>query len=562
MPESPSDESTAPLTAGREAVVAVFVTLRSKLRLVFISFLFGFLASFGLLRGLVWPQLKENLIIEGAKVVAVTPFDVILLQTKMSLFFGVLIGLIHLFYLSRGAVGNLEWVQTSSISRGMQAGVALGAMVLFAGGIAYAYYIIFPLLFRFLQMNAIGAGFQPTYSIVDWTEFILILSVVMGFAAELPLLMSLLTYLRTVQYETFRDYWRHAVLAIVIVAAMVNGSPEPFSMMLIAVPLIVLYGIGLACSRGVSGMQNTTANQSDPQTPPQTDESRGDTTEGDGEGMEKIVQRRTAGAVNAFADDEVQTEQIGGYIYDIKYILASLKGHLIYLFAFFMLVAGIAFTALYNGGIELLKEDFLAKLPASVPEEQLDIVLLHPIEVLVVEMKVGAIVAVILCLPYLLYAIAPALQERGITTGERPKLLKWLLGTLIALAVGSATGYAFIAPTIVSYLVTDTVTAGVDIAYRVSDFFWLVFFTTVGIGLLAIVPSIMMLAHIDDVVSYETMRERWRVPVFISFAAPVFLPQGVIMMLIVGFPLAISYAVGLACTRAIKAFDSLARWND
>ncbi len=51
--------------------------------------------------------------------------------------------------------------------------------------------------------NAIQAGFQPTYSIVEWTQFVLLLTVVLGFTAELPLLMGGLVYADIVPYDLF-----------------------------------------------------------------------------------------------------------------------------------------------------------------------------------------------------------------------------------------------------------------------------------------------------------------------------------------------------------------------
>ena len=50
---------------------------------------------------------------------------------------------------------------------------------------------------------------------------------------------------------------------------------------------------------------------------------------------------------------------------------------------------------------------------------------------------------------------------------------------------GFAFGYSYVAPTVISFLVADAAAANMIISYRITDFFWLIFYTTAGIGLLA-----------------------------------------------------------------------------
>ncbi len=75
---------------------------------------------------------------------------------------------------------------------------------LFFGGVAYAYELFFPLMFNFLAGDAFKAGFTPQYSIVKWFQFVFLLAVSFGLAAQLPLVMTVLSYTEIVPYETFR----------------------------------------------------------------------------------------------------------------------------------------------------------------------------------------------------------------------------------------------------------------------------------------------------------------------------------------------------------------------
>jgi sec-independent protein translocase protein TatC len=83
------------------------------------------------------------------------------------------------------------------------------------------------------------------------------------------------------------------------------------------------------------------------------------------------------------------------------------------------------------------------------------------------------------------------------------------------------------------------------IAYRITNFFWLIFFTTAGIGILADVPVLMLLLNTAGV-SYRSMRDRWReVTVGIMAFAAVATPADVMTMFLVTIPLMFAYGVGL-----------------
>ena len=98
----------------------------------------------------------------------------------------------------------------------------------------------------------------------------------------------------------------------------------------------------------------------------------------------------------------------------------------------------------------------------------------------------------------------------------------------------------------ISYFVWDAVQANMIIAYRVSNFFWLVFFTTVGIGLLADIPVTMLLFHRGGIVSYATMRERWRVVTLgVMALAAGLTPASVLSMVLVAIPVMFAYSIGL-----------------
>jgi sec-independent protein translocase protein TatC len=110
---------------------------------------------------------------------------------------------------------------------------------------------------------------------------------------------------------------------------------------------------------------------------------------------------------------------------------------------------------------------------------------------------------------------------------------------------GLALGYLYIAPAIISYLVADARAYDMLLTYRINDFFWLIFFTTVGIGLLADVPILMLLLNRAGI-PYRAMRTRWReVTVGMLTVGALLTPADIVTMFLVTVPLMAAYGVGL-----------------
>jgi sec-independent protein translocase protein TatC len=251
------DEDTARAVAsGRETAGAMLSTAQSNLKRVFLFFLLGMLGAFFTLRWYVWDLLKEDVLYaqmdgatrEATTVVATTPFEVILLQVKVGLIVGVVVAVPSVVWYSREALKRRGYWPSDRIPRWQVAAILAFVGVLFVAGVFYAYRLFFPLMFAFLAENAVNAGFEPTYSIAKWTEFILLLTLSFGLAAQLPLGMSGMALSGVVPYETFREKWRYAVVGIFVFGAMFS-PPDPFTQIMWAVPLIALYGFSLGLTR-------------------------------------------------------------------------------------------------------------------------------------------------------------------------------------------------------------------------------------------------------------------------------------------------------------------------
>ncbi|KAB1197546.1 MULTISPECIES: twin-arginine translocase subunit TatC [Haloferax] len=262
------------------------------------------------------------------------------------------------------------------------------------------------------------------------------------------------------------------------------------------------------------------------------------------------IEDRTTRAGGVFFDEltggETDEDDIGGYYKDIAFIVDSLTSRAFWLVGWFMFVLATTFGWLYTGGIRDVYEDFLRRLPDVVtPEEVLNVVALHPMEALIFEVKFSTILAVLATLPLLAFFAWPALRDRSIVRQRRRTVFLWTGALAGGLLGGFALGYSYVAPGVITFLVEDAIAAEMIIAYRITNFFWLIFFTTAGIGLLADVPILMVLLNTAGV-TYDTMRGRWReVTVLILALSAIFTPASITTMFMVTIPLMAAYGVGL-----------------
>jgi sec-independent protein translocase protein TatC len=252
-----------------------------------------------------------------------------------------------------------------------------------------------------------------------------------------------------------------------------------------------------------------------------------------------------AGVVDPFTEDETTEDDIGGYYYDLAFILDSLTSKAIWLVATFLVVLAGSFFILLQGGLEVAVDFFTRNMEDSAAE-QFEIVVLHPVEALIFMLKFSTLLAAVSIIPFVVYFAWPAIEERFSPGGSRNILLVWGGTLLLALFVGTVVGFVFVAPAVISMLANDIVSSNMVIAYRISSFGWMVIYLTVGLGTLTMIPITMVLFHHGNIVSYGQMRKRWRVVVMAFFLLGSFMPpSGVFAMFLVAIPTSLAYGAGI-----------------
>jgi sec-independent protein translocase protein TatC len=125
--------------------------------------------------------------------------------------------------------------------------LVVSSIVLFYGGVAFAYFVVFPLMFAFLTTTA-PHGVQVMTDMANYLDFVLLLFFAFGIAFEIPVATVLLAATGMVRVETMSKNRGYVVLGIFIIAAFLT-PPDALSQSFMAVPMYVLYEVGIILSR-------------------------------------------------------------------------------------------------------------------------------------------------------------------------------------------------------------------------------------------------------------------------------------------------------------------------
>lgn len=115
----------------------------------------------------------------------------------------------------------------------------------FGLGLVFCNVVVLPLVIDFFVSFGLDRDVTPQLSVGTYIDFNVKFLLIFGFAFELPLVMTLLAVAGAVPAATFARYRKHAILAALIVSAVVTPDATVFTMLLMAVPLMLLYEIGI-----------------------------------------------------------------------------------------------------------------------------------------------------------------------------------------------------------------------------------------------------------------------------------------------------------------------------
>ena len=122
-------------------------------------------------------------------------------------------------------------------------GFVLSALALFGLG-AWLAYVVLPRAVDFL-VRVGGPDVETRYSIADFSRIVILMMVAFGVGFEFPILLVALQMVGVIQPGTLSNYRRQGILAIVVIAAAITPSGDPFSLFALALPMWLFYELSI-----------------------------------------------------------------------------------------------------------------------------------------------------------------------------------------------------------------------------------------------------------------------------------------------------------------------------
>jgi sec-independent protein translocase protein TatC len=125
---------------------------------------------------------------------------------------------------------------------------------LFLCGMAFAYFVVFPTIFRVMAHYNAPLGAEMTTDIDNYLSFVLTMFIAFGVTFEVPIVVVLLVRMNVVTLKKLKEIRPYVIVGAFVISAVVT-PPDVFSQLILAIPLIVLYEAGIIAARLIVGKQ-------------------------------------------------------------------------------------------------------------------------------------------------------------------------------------------------------------------------------------------------------------------------------------------------------------------
>lgn len=180
---------------------------------------------------------------QGASMIATNPISPFLVPLKLAFMAAIFFAMPYILYQAWAFVAPGLYRREKRFA----VPLVVSSIVLFYCGIAFAYFVVYPLMFGFLASSGPdGVAFTP--EIAEYLNFVLLLFLAFGIAFEVPIATVLHAATGLVRIETMTKNRGYVILGIFIVAAFLTPA-DAISQTLMAVPMWLLYEAGVIMSR-------------------------------------------------------------------------------------------------------------------------------------------------------------------------------------------------------------------------------------------------------------------------------------------------------------------------
>ncbi|HLX13342.1 MAG TPA: twin-arginine translocase subunit TatC, partial [Bacteroidota bacterium] len=135
-------------------------------------------------------------------------------------------------------------------------GIVGYTVLCFLVGVVFAYFVILPYMLQFfVAFSALGV--ENMITLDEYIEFVLQSVIFSGLIFELPMISYSLARIGILTPAFMRHYRRHSILVILIIAAIVTPTTDPFTMTIFSIPMILLYEFSIWVAKIAQKKRNT-----------------------------------------------------------------------------------------------------------------------------------------------------------------------------------------------------------------------------------------------------------------------------------------------------------------
>ncbi len=233
---------------GSSSLLGHLIELRSRLLRAIVGLVLVFLVLLPFANRL-YAVLAQPLIAKlpaGGKLIAIEVASPFFAPLKLAFFVAIVVAMPWLLYQAWAFVAPGLYRREKRLALPMLA----SALLLFYAGCAFAYFIVLPSVFTFLH-KVTPNGVAMMTDISHYLDFVVVVFLAFGASFELPVALVILVLLGWVTPAQLRQWRGYAIVGIFVIAALIT-PPDVVSQLLLALPMIALYEVGILAARTVT----------------------------------------------------------------------------------------------------------------------------------------------------------------------------------------------------------------------------------------------------------------------------------------------------------------------
>lgn len=168
-----------------------------------------------------------------------------MVHMKVALMAGILIASPYLLYVLYCFIAPALYDNERQVS----VRIVASAYFMFLIGVAVNYLLVFPLTVRFLGTYQVSSSVENLLTVSSYVDTLLMMSLVFGIVFEIPVVSWLLAHFGMLRSAWMRRFRRHAIVIILIIAAVITPTSDVFTLLIVSLPIWILYEMSILIVR-------------------------------------------------------------------------------------------------------------------------------------------------------------------------------------------------------------------------------------------------------------------------------------------------------------------------